>query len=474
MKRILLVNTNTERMPYPVAPIGLCMLANELEGTYQVQLFDGVFQTSEEYQKVLDDFRPQMVGFSLRNVDNLDEREPVFYLDQIRKVFVAPVIHAGIPFVIGGSGFSIFPQQILKFFGAPYGIVGDGELSFKLFLDEFFGQGDVARVYGVVTPETPIKKYEPNTSYEGKAHLDRWVDMAPYMQRGAYSVQTKRGCYHCCVYCSYPIIEGRRYRLREVNSIVDEIEAFSKKQPGAMFEFVDSTFNDPPGFAEKICDELIARELPGRFRTMGMNPAHVSKQLIDKMRQAGFVQIDCTPDTASPKMLKSMQKNFDRTILEQAATVIRESGLPTMWFFILGGPGETEETMDETLEFIEQYVHPLDMVHITSGLRVLPGTDLQEIAIGEGIIDAVDDLLLPKFYFSPKLDKHAYYNKLNSFARRNLNFVPSSESKPSPAMMQEAMRRRKDYQLAEPMFRTLLKIRHDWVKEGKMKVGSMQ
>ena len=139
--------------------------------------------------------------------------------------------------------------------------------------------------------------------------------------------------------------------------------------------------------------------------------------------------------------------------------------------FYFSCPGETLETFIETTEFIKDYIDPLNMVHITSGLRIFPGTELQRIAIEQKIISVDDELLYPKYYFSPELNMEEYNLALNTFAKENLNFVPASESKPSPEMMAEARKRRAEQILQEPMFKTLLRIRHDWVKEGIMVVG---
>jgi len=88
--------------------------------------------------------------------------------------------------------------------------------------------------------------------------------------------------------------------------------------------------------------------------------------------KAGFSQIDCTPDSASPKMLKLLKKNFTLNQLLKTANLIKENKMPTMWFFLFGGPGENEETFAETFNFIDQYINPEDMVHMTPDCEFIP------------------------------------------------------------------------------------------------------
>lgn len=471
MKKILLVNTNTEQMPYPVPPIGLSLLASKIENEYNVCLYDGVSQGAKGLSETIKDFTPDLIGFSIRNVDNIDSTNPYFYIDEIKKDFIQQAREVTkVPFILGGSGFSLYPQEILDYLQCEFGIIGEGEKSFPEFIHAFFHNQSISEISGLITNNFK-NEYQPLDSFEGFSKLDTRLNFNHYVQRGAYSIQTKRGCYHRCVYCTYPIIEGKNFRTREPEKIVDEIEGVINRIGPQMFEFVDSTFNDPVGYAEKICEAIIKRGIKSRFRTMGINPAHTSDELFSLMRQAGFVQIDITPDSASPVMIKNFKKNFTISQLIKAAELVKKHNFPAMWFFIVSGPGETLETLEETLNFIKQNIDPLNMVHITSGLRIFPNTELHRIAINQGVIKPENNLFKPVFYFSPEISQNVLNERLMAFAKENLNFVPASESKPSPEMMREAMIRRERDKLQEPMFKTLLRIRHDWVKEGRITIG---
>jgi hypothetical protein len=177
------------------------------------------------------------------------------------------------------------------------------------------------------------------------------------------------------------------------------------------------------------------------------------------MKKAGFVQIDCSADTASPTLLSSLRKGYNRKKLEQAAQLITEFDMPTMWFFIFGGPGETAQTIDESFDFVDRFVNPNDMVHITEGLRIYPKTGLHDTALKEGVIDATDPLLDSVFYVSPSIGKTALIDKVVDACRTRPNCVRAVDSTPDPAMIQQAIKLRQEHGLTEPMFRTFLRIR---------------
>ena len=136
--------------------------------------------------------------------------------------------------------------------------------------------------------------------------------------------------------------------------------------------------------------------------------------------------------------------------------------MPTMWFFIFGGPGETAETVLETFSFIDHYVSENDMALIGEGIRITPKTELFDIALKQGLIHANDSLLAPVYYISPELDK----NKLSALLRQEIakrqNTVHALDSSPKPEMLAEAIALRTSLGLKEPMFRTLLRVKNKY------------
>lgn len=475
MSRLLLVSSNRERRPYPVPPLGLCLLAERLRAEHEVRVFDGMFAGPGELAAAVDAFSPDVVGLGVRNVDDMVMEAPRVYLDDVEARFVAPIRAATrAPLVLGGAGFSLFPMQLLARFGADCGIVGEAELAFPALLAALEAGGAAglraaARdLPGVAAPGAagpgPAPRCVPGQI--GPSRLDEWIDFETYRRaRGTYPVQTKRGCGAECLYCTYPELEGRAPRLRPAAAVVDEIEAASSRLgPGVTFEIVDAAFDAPAEHAEAVCAELIRRGPGGgagvTLRAMGLAPGGLTAGLASRLRAAGFRQIDCAPDSAAPAVLRGLRKGFSLEELQAAAASVRDAGLPTMWFMLFGGPGETEETFGQTLEFIDRHVDPADMVHMGMGLRVYPGTPLHEEALRAGVVARDDDLVTPRFYLSPALGRARCRELIDQACAARPNCVPAWETWPDEAMIRRALALR-DARRDEPLFRALIRVRRE-------------
>ena len=486
MKKILLVNSNTESAPYPVSPLGLCMIATALKkAEYEVRLFDGLWQNKGEDEAgipisltdVLNSFQPDVIGVSVRNIDDQIMEYSKSYISDIERYCIAPIKkYQKAITILGGAGFSMFSIELLKRWEFDFGITGPGEETIIALLKSIKMGTSPENIPGVLIRKSDQQitgLTNSNYTNNGSAltiplpEIDTHLNYKPYLTRSAYPIQTKRGCSLKCIYCSYPTIEGKTYQLRTPKDVLDEIESVQKRLPDVVFEFVDSTFNHPPKHAENICREIIKRKLSLKLRTMGVTPAGVTPNLIDLMKQAGFVQIDCTPDSASDTMLQNLKKDFSRKRLEEVVRILKDADMPTMWFFILGGPGENDQTIDETFNFIHRFIDERDLVHITEGLRIYPNTGLEERAIKEGIIKKGESLLSSHFYVSNLLGKERLAERIIAFTETHHNCIRSVDSTPPREMIQKALEIRKQKNLTkEPMFRTLLRLRKEEFQKG--------
>lgn len=467
-KKILLVNANLTANPYPAPPIGVCLVASSLPEKYEVKIYDATFDYGKSFEKTLEEENPWLVGVGIRNVDDMSMEGGLCFIDSIADLFAEPLKkfkkqREEFFIVLGGAGYSIFPREIFEIFEADFGIIGEGEASFAKLINCISTNENPRKIPGLVYKagdEIRINLPKYGEFRRNFSRIYRWVDYSPYTGRGAYPIQTKRGCPFCCTYCTYPLIEGGVYRLRSPDEVVDEIEDVAKTiGNGIMFEIVDSTFGTPSQHSEEICRQIIKRKLNIKLRTMGLNPAFVTDRLLGLMKDAGFEQIDCTPDTASQYMLLAMGKNFKLEELQKAAVLIKNHNLPAMWFFIFGGPGETVKTIEETFTFFREFISPDDMIHMQEGLRIYPQTALYKIAVKENVVKDGESLLYPRFYVSPSIGKERLKDILNEIQEKLPNALKASESTPSIEMLKFAIEERKKMGLKEPMFRTLLRLR---------------
>src|SRR5262249_26043525 len=136
--RVLLVSANQERSPDPVAPLGLCYVATAVaDAGHDVEVVDLCFRPDVEtaIAESVDALRPEAIGVSLRNVDNCAFPDTVSYLPHYRRVVAACRAASEAPIVLGGSAFTTMPAHYLRALGVPYGVVGEGDVTFPALLE---------------------------------------------------------------------------------------------------------------------------------------------------------------------------------------------------------------------------------------------------------------------------------------------------------------------------------------------------
>jgi radical SAM superfamily enzyme YgiQ (UPF0313 family) len=161
------------------------------------------------------------------------------------------------------------------------------------------------------------------------------------------------------------------------------------------------------------------------------------------MEAAGFVAMGITIESAADAVLARMRKGFTAEDVRRAAEAVRRHRIPCLWILLFGGPGETEATVRETLDFVHRSVRPRDVVFYNWRLRVYPGTELERMARAEGVLEGGrDGLLKPAFYFSPGMDPVRLDGTLRRFAASHLNCVSlESVGLPLLPMIQRAASR---------------------------------
>jgi radical SAM superfamily enzyme YgiQ (UPF0313 family) len=212
--------------------------------------------------------------------------------------------------------------------------------------------------------------------------------------------QTRRGCPMQCSYCSTATIEGRVLRKRTLEPVVESISRFAEAGFSNFF-FVDNTFNFPASYAKDLCDRIIERKLDIRWRSI-LYPWKVDEELIEKMVRAGCVEVAFGFESGSEKLLCSMNKRFRPGEVRLISDMLEKYKIDRMGFLLLGGPGETKQTVEESLAFADSL--DLESMKITVGIRIYPYTTLATIAAAEGVIAPDNDLLLPTFYLAKGLD----------------------------------------------------------------------
>ena len=164
--------------------------------------------------------------------------------------------------------------------------------------------------------------------------------------------------------------------------------------------FVDNTFNLPPDYAKELCRKILERDLGINLWCI-VYPKWIDGELVRLMARIGCREISLGFESGSNRMLGSLHKEFTVEEVRAISKMFADAGIQRRGFLLLGGPGETRETVEESLRFADSL--SLDALKVTVGLRIYPETPLADVALAEGQIAPHDDLLWPRFYLAPGL-----------------------------------------------------------------------
>lgn len=430
---VLIINTNRNQNPMPVMPLGACMVAEATaRAGHEVQLLDLMFSRSpvRSVREALARQQPDLVGLSIRNIDNNDMQHPEFYPADLTPILQAvKEWRREVVIVLGGAAVAVMPEELLRYTRADFAVAGDGETAFPALLEKFASPRDFAHIPGLCWFDNGAFRQNPLRQGPGEQRcsvpdLARWLDVRAYQRRLATApVQSKLGCHFRCIYCTYRKIEGASYRLMEPASVASTVCKLAE-MGFRNIEFVDNVFNSPYEHALEVCAALAATRHQARLQTLELNPLYLDDVLIEAMERAGFVGAGITVESANSLVLANLKKGYSAAEVHRAAEVIRRHRLPCLWIFMLGGPGETEQTVAETLRFAETKVRPQDTVFFTAGIRIYPGTELETIARAEGVLPLpASQMLEPVFYLSPALSRTWLVQRVKQALRTNMHFI---------------------------------------------------
>lgn len=407
--RVLLVSANTETINMPVLPLGLaCVDEAARSAGHDVKLVDLMDQqdTRLVLQNAVDGFQPEVIGISVRNIDDQCMENPGFLLDSVKDFVNDCRSLADAPVVLGGAGYSIFPESALAYLGADMGIQGEGEIAFITLLERLSRKADLSGIPGLYLSDQGIQGNVQFTKDLNGCPLplpgaQQWTSFISRNQEIWLPFQTRRGCPLNCSYCSTATIEGKIMRKHSPTRVVDALSRYVEAGFDRFF-FVDNIFNLPLSYAKELCDRLAKAKLNISWRCI-LYPWRVDEELVEKMSEAGCKEVSLGFESGSEKILRAMNKKFQLEEVRRTSERLKRYGIRRMGFLLLGGPGENRKTVEESLAFADSL--DLEAMKITMGIRIYPYTDLARTAIKEGTIAPDDDLLFPKFYMVPGLDE---------------------------------------------------------------------
>jgi hypothetical protein len=418
--RVLLISANRLKAPYPVYPLGLDYVAEAIRPQHTVRILDlNPAGAPGELEAVLQTFQPEVIGLGLRNVDNTDGLAPHAFLEPYQTLVQTLRRYSTAPIVLGGSGFTIFPAAMLAQLEVDYGIMGEGERLAGLLAALAEGRSPRGLPGVVVRGDAPmIPPPLEAVGERGDAPPGNATDF--YLRRGGMlNLQTKRGCPFKCIYCTYPHIEGRR--MRRIPPAAVARTALNLQAAGGRYLFVtDSAFNADPGHS---------LEVAAAFQEAGLGipwggffaPVRPPKDYFRRLARAGLTHVEFGTEALSDPVLRSYRKPFAVADVYAAHEAALEAGLHVAHYLLLGGPGESPATLEETLANVDKLKRCV--VFFFCGMRIYPHTALYRLALETGQVSAGQDLLAPVYFRSPALDANHLAERLRTAAAGRENWV---------------------------------------------------
>ena len=400
-------------------PMGLYSVGAVMkENHYDVEILDWheINRTPEKVEETLVEKKPDVIGFSVLHGNRWGA---------IEIARTAKRLDPKVKTVFGGIGATFLWSHLLSHFPeVDYVVLGEGERTFLNLVRHFEKEQDqgMTEIRGIGYRENGkiLKTGEPNPIKD----LDSLPIPAKYFTYP--HVSSSRGCAWNCSFCGSPEFWGRTIRWRSPERFVEELELLFRKGV-SFFYFSDDTFTMNPERVIEICKRIIGKNLKIAWYAIS-RVDHVNEEMLYWMRKAGCIQISYGVESGSEKIRKALGKPVKTAQIKRAFALTTQYGVLSRAYFIYGAPGETWETIQQTIDLMED-IEPLSAIFYI--LDVFPGTKLySDLKKKHGITEDVwlkeiegimyfetdptmnDELILA---FGKKL-RTAFYDRVQSYA----------------------------------------------------------
>ena len=390
-----------------VFPLGLAYIASMLEDKHELMGFDpSVVQNPlNELSSILEDFHPDIVGVSLRNIDGIFS----FYKCSYYLPFVSLIRHIKktapwCRLVVGGAGFSAFPEEIMaRNPEIDFGMISEGEYTFAQLAENLGHPELIQNLYYRRAEKVVFTGKAPLADFDTLPSPSRTIfDLAMYKNKPAVGIQSKRGCNYGCIYCLHAYYMGSSCRLRQPKKIVDEIEVLVNEHDINYFYLVDPVFNFPLNHSREICHEITQRKLDIKWEA-AFRPDLVNAPFMEECVKAGCTLFDFSPDGASDDALSLLGKSYTVETIEKTINLVRKTeNAKVSYEFMYDLPGKNAGHIIGLARLFPKIVsldNKLSSLTL-SKMRIFPHTKLYDIALEQGKINQKTDLLFPTHYES--------------------------------------------------------------------------
>jgi anaerobic magnesium-protoporphyrin IX monomethyl ester cyclase len=257
------------------------------------------------------------------------------------------------PMILGGSHASTYKEEALENTPFDYAIYGEGEITFVEFLLYLKGEQPLDSIRGLI-----YRSSQSGIVINPPREVISDIDQIPFPDFSLFHMErypqhrmtTSRGCPYDCVFCNSKSIWTKKWRKRSAENVIAEIQYLVKEYELKSFVFNDDSFNIDLDRVEKICDYLISLK-PSIIWSTSVRADRLTPIVAQKMKKAGCYIVSIGVESANDEVLKLMKKNTTQEKLLNGIKILNEAGLDVAGQFMIGNPGDTLDTVKESLEF---------------------------------------------------------------------------------------------------------------------------
>ena len=364
--------------PYPLAeapapPLGVTYVAAAFEAAgADVRIFDYIVSryTPEKLRAQIDEFRPDVLGATSVTLNFPGAAQIVCDAKKHRNSLIT---------LMGGPHVTFSAERTLADYpGIDLIVAGEGEATIAELMAAGFDRNQWENIPGLFFRRgKQIINSGPRSLIEDLDNLPlparHLLPLSRYQALGyPISIITSRGCPYSCIFCLGRRMVGNRVRLRNAHRVVDEIEEILAYGIDRI-NIADDLFVSSRGKVKEVCEEILCRGL--RFAWSAFARVNtVDLETLRMMREAGCDSVSFGVESGNREMLKRIRKGITPEEVRHAVGLCREAGIIAHTSFIVGLPGETQETLRETREFAAS----LGSLYGYHFLAPFPGTTVRE------------------------------------------------------------------------------------------------
>jgi len=322
------------------------------------------------------------------------------YLEIQKLILLIKKVRSDIPIIVGGTAASSVPNLLLEKTESDILCLGEGEKTIIEILESLSGNRDLKQVKGIAyrkdgeicinPPRELIQDLDsvPFPLWE-IFPMEKYINaqlIVPRSGSRGINLISGRGCPFHCVYCYRNF--GNSIRMRSVDNVIDEMKELNKKYGITHFEFQDELFTINKTRVREFCNKIIADKMDITWRCLGRADL-VDYDSLVLMKKAGCHWIGYGMESGSQKMLDIMHKNLTVDQIKNAIRISRKAGLEVTGTFMIGFPGESVETINETIHFCKE----MKIFNEFFFTVPYPGTQLYEELIKKGVIKEEEEFI---------------------------------------------------------------------------------